>query len=338
VLRKLSWSLCCLGVLCFANPVDAKSKHDSQKAAEWYQLAMDAMKSGEWNQAALGFDAAYRLDPDSRLLYNAARAYDKGGNLEEARKRYKKFLTIKDVPRKLRKKALVHVAAILSKLERAGDDGDLDEPPKPKLKASRDEMQVDWFGFRVQAGAFFYPDMGASKLGAGSLSFELIIAGLTWEDWYVDAVRVGGGYPMLVILGTSGGLRWDYGESEFRFGLHLTMLLIIPTLSGVELSYLWDFGDSGAMELGLRQYSYPLGLDCHIGMRWCSFRQHRAWIAYRLQPGEKFARWQYSMRERAGQGNVVGHLHVGTLNPGGKVATARGFLVGLLDGPHINLS
>ena len=117
--RKLSWSLCFLGALWFSNPLHAQSKADSDKAAEWYQLAMEAMESGEWGQAALGFDAAHRLDPDPRLLYNAARAYEKGGNLENARKRYKEFLIFKDAPEELRQKAVDQLVAIELKLRAA---------------------------------------------------------------------------------------------------------------------------------------------------------------------------------------------------------------------------
>jgi len=141
---------------------------------------------------------------------------------------------------------------------------DYDEPPD--FAEDGAETQVDWFGLRLLGGAFF--DMHPFTENTPVFAGEIVIGAVRWEDYYLDTVRLGGGHPVLFVWGTSGGLRWDFGGSEFRFGAHLSFLVYSPSLSGAELAYLWDMESAGTFELGVRQFSYPTGLGAYTGMRW----------------------------------------------------------------------
>ncbi len=84
------------------------------------------MTDERFGEAALAFDAAYRLDPHPTLLYNAALAYERAGDSKAAVERYQSFLIEKDAPEELRRKALEKVVVLELAMREAA------APPIPK--------------------------------------------------------------------------------------------------------------------------------------------------------------------------------------------------------------
>ena len=123
--RRTIVALCALTVAATLSPdvvaQPAPDDADRKRANDWYELAQAAMQREDFAEAALAFDAAHRLDPDPRLLFNAARAYQRAGRLTTARARYEQFLIFKDAPEDLRKRALEEMVAVELELQRAAD-------------------------------------------------------------------------------------------------------------------------------------------------------------------------------------------------------------------------
>lgn len=122
--------------LAQAQPTD----EEQERAVQWYEMAIAAVRDERWPEAAMAFDAAHQLDPAPELLYNAGRAYHKAGQLEKARERYNEFLVEKDASEELRKKVLEYTVELELELRRrsqpAAGDGE-----KERLEADLAEEQ-----------------------------------------------------------------------------------------------------------------------------------------------------------------------------------------------------
>lgn len=73
--------------LVLATPAGAQS--DPQRAAEIYELGVEAFQSEDFAAAATLFRRAWELDPNALLAFNVARAYERDGNLEAAEEFYR---------------------------------------------------------------------------------------------------------------------------------------------------------------------------------------------------------------------------------------------------------
>lgn len=91
--------VCCTLALLLVSPAALAGA----SASDWYEAGMAHMETERFDRAAVAFDQAYELDPSTVLLWNAARAHDKAGQLEAARNRYERFLQSEDAPAKLQK-------------------------------------------------------------------------------------------------------------------------------------------------------------------------------------------------------------------------------------------
>ena len=84
----------------------AAPKTDRAAAEEAYAAAVAAYEAQRYREAADAFEVAYAHMPDKALLWNIGRAWEKAGELQNARDRYAEFLTHKDVDEDLREKAI----------------------------------------------------------------------------------------------------------------------------------------------------------------------------------------------------------------------------------------
>ncbi len=76
-----------------ATPASARSRQE-KKALELTNQAKEAYKARRFMQAAMLFKQAYAQVPEPTLLFNAARAYQKGGKLHEALPLFRLYLTL----------------------------------------------------------------------------------------------------------------------------------------------------------------------------------------------------------------------------------------------------
>jgi len=101
-------ALCCIGFAANAAPEDAEVH---------YKAAMERMQAGDFKNAGASFWAAYQADPSAPLLWNAARAYHKGGELTRARELYQRFLEVEKQSDPRWKKALELSKEVTRELE-----------------------------------------------------------------------------------------------------------------------------------------------------------------------------------------------------------------------------
>jgi tetratricopeptide (TPR) repeat protein len=119
----------------FAGPPSVLAeKPPSITAEQWYGVAMDNMKKGEFLAAAEAFQKAYNLAGDATLLYNAARSYEKAGrhhketnkpwrkHLEKAKQLYLTFTIQDGVKKKRKEQAIERVQAVDTSLSEAPSD------------------------------------------------------------------------------------------------------------------------------------------------------------------------------------------------------------------------
>ena len=114
-----------------------KDHADTQRdrAEALYVRAMEAIQRGEFIVAAEAFDEAYGLTEAPILLWNAGRAWEKGGELEQARVRFVELLAMEGLEDALKGKvdeALGRVGKALGILEKPAPEPD---PPKPMPEA-----------------------------------------------------------------------------------------------------------------------------------------------------------------------------------------------------------
>ncbi len=122
----------------------APTAEDRAKSAEWYELGMSAAKRKKWGQAAMAFDAAYETNPDPVLLYNAARAHHRHGDLAKARERYRRLESEGGLDAKVAKKVSKHLADVEAGLGVAAEE---DVPPVP--------LQAPLFVHTSEAGSSY---------------------------------------------------------------------------------------------------------------------------------------------------------------------------------------
>ena len=84
----------------------------SLSAETWYDVGMKHLKEENFLSAGDAFFQAYELAKEPALLYNAARSYEKGGNLKRAKRLFLLFTTKDGVKRARKEKAVVRIQAI----------------------------------------------------------------------------------------------------------------------------------------------------------------------------------------------------------------------------------
>jgi len=84
----------------------------SPKAKEHYARGMTAMERKAYAVAAAEFDNAFAIDESTVLAWNAARAHDLAGHMDDAIARYETFLVRSDAPPKLRQRAVLRLRAL----------------------------------------------------------------------------------------------------------------------------------------------------------------------------------------------------------------------------------
>jgi iron complex outermembrane receptor protein len=79
----------CLAGLFLVSPANGD---DRSEPRTHYKRAMSAYALGDFPTAAAEYEAAFKLEPDPALLYNAAQAHRVGGNARRALELYQSYL------------------------------------------------------------------------------------------------------------------------------------------------------------------------------------------------------------------------------------------------------
>ncbi len=92
-------------VAALVAPAPTTTPEDATRARDSNERALEAYEAGRFGEAARLFEAAFAADPHPSLLWNAARAYDLGGELELALDRYERVLAHSETTPDHRQKA-----------------------------------------------------------------------------------------------------------------------------------------------------------------------------------------------------------------------------------------
>ena len=132
---------------------------DALTAETWYKVGMGYLKNEKFLSAGDAFHEAYKLAKDPALLYNAARSYEKAGQLERAKKLYLSF-TIQDGVEKSRKeKAIERIEAIDTQLLSANKAPNGTETVS-RLSAPSTREAVPWNWITIGSGLVLAIGMG----------------------------------------------------------------------------------------------------------------------------------------------------------------------------------
>lgn len=134
--RAPSWpiaGLALIAIVHFAAPAAATSA-DEKHAVALSKAAKHEFAAGRYEQAARHFMDAYAKVPEPTLVYNAARAYQKGGKPSEALPLFRLYLSIASPSDPGRAEAQTHISAIEATL-RAQDAKDAKERAELERKA-----------------------------------------------------------------------------------------------------------------------------------------------------------------------------------------------------------
>ena len=97
---------------------------------------------------------------------------------------------------------------------------------------------------------------------------ELSLFTVRWTHFYWEIFNGGGAWPMGGFWGTAFGLPLHFGKSEIRIGAHLTLWDgFYPTPSGLELYWVRHLARHFALEIGLKQFSFPFAIGLALGFR-----------------------------------------------------------------------
>lgn len=156
----------CLGLLC-CSAVAAGATKNEKKAAALVKEAGKLYDDGKYREAAETLKAAHDLDPNTKLLYNIARAYDQAGDLAASLDYYRQYVAAgEDLDPSLVKKsnlAMDRLRALLAKEEAAKQVADAERKrleddkrraeDKGKAEAAAAQKQREEYEARQEAEA-----------------------------------------------------------------------------------------------------------------------------------------------------------------------------------------
>lgn len=132
-------------VMTTANPAQARRRANKKK--QWNKLVNQAQKQfqdEQYNESAETLIKAYDLKPVAKLLYNAARAYEKAGKQEQAARFYQRYIDADNTDAEL----LRNAASKLAELREAKARAELEqqqriEDEKRKAEAERQRLEAE---------------------------------------------------------------------------------------------------------------------------------------------------------------------------------------------------
>ena len=143
------------GLLLLSSSAYAQEPEAKTSAENWYQVALEHMEKGKYVTAGVAFEQAYILDANPTLLYNAARAYEKGRKIKRAKRLYQRYSIQDGVEKERRQKALGRIKAIDRELVSRLKDKLKDKPPPngPDISATDGEASLgSWAWVSVGTG------------------------------------------------------------------------------------------------------------------------------------------------------------------------------------------
>ncbi len=120
-------------------PTEPAEPTAQQLAWSWYELGLKSFKASRYAEAAIAFEAAYGLDREPALLFNAARSFQLDGQLAAARERYQRLVEAQGLDESTRRKAanaLVQLGVTLMERDAAAASIE-DEQAAAKAAADR---------------------------------------------------------------------------------------------------------------------------------------------------------------------------------------------------------
>ncbi len=110
----LIMAACCASATVCPDRPAAAQEAISDGAMGALKLAKFHYEKGHFDKAAALFLEAYQIQPRAEFLFNAARAYHRGMKLDEAEKRYRECLALKDVEPAVVKRIDLHLSEVVA--------------------------------------------------------------------------------------------------------------------------------------------------------------------------------------------------------------------------------
>ncbi len=255
-----------------------------------YTQGMTAYGEQRFFDAARAFDAAHAALPRPTLLLNAARAWEQVGDLTRAVERYDTLRRDAAAPEALRTRAETGYQRVLEATKVSATQPVAPEQPRGEPTASAQEAatettrpqgppkdasnnKTEWLTARLMIGMAQDIDFGDLNGFDGddfttAYHGEAVLMTLLWDHGYWEVARLGTGMPLLLTWGMAGGYRHTWaGGHEIRAGVHITNYIIIPTLSGPEVTYLYEASNIFKVEVGLRAMAWPTAIFLSGGVK-----------------------------------------------------------------------
>jgi len=143
---RLIACICCLGLVSVGSPralvAQERTPDQTEKEAEAAALgAKAAFKAGKFEEAARKYMEAYGLVQKPTLVFNAARAYEEAGRLEEALPLFRLYLNVDkgtddnaSAGRDDARKRIARIERTLAQLKPKADPRPIEDRPRPDPK------------------------------------------------------------------------------------------------------------------------------------------------------------------------------------------------------------
>src|SRR5262245_10525525 len=127
--------VCALFVLLLCRPALGDPARETPKQQGVQQVVDDAERAyhdGDYLRAAQMLEEVFRMEPNSRLLFNIARAYEKAGRVERAIAYYERYAASQDAEAELVARATKALAGLREEVRQASRPA----PAKPHRPAA----------------------------------------------------------------------------------------------------------------------------------------------------------------------------------------------------------
>ena len=246
LMNRFLFTALCLASLCgmtFSFVGGQAMASESLSADTWYKVGMGHLKAKKFLSAGDAFHEAYKLAGDPALLYNAARSYEKGGKLEQAKKLYLTFTIQDGVEKKRKEKAIERIEAIDSQLMTTehGSAAHLN-----RRHASSGQQNIPWKWITIGSGLALAVSMGIMTEIAASDREDLanrlqldqsgLTSGVSQFDAYEIRDRANALDTAALITGIAGAAMLATGVALWVVDEDESNVSIIPTKHGLVLS------------------------------------------------------------------------------------------------------
>jgi len=226
----------------FEAPVRAQEP-DTLTAETWYKVGMGYLKDEKFLSAGDAFHEAYKLAGDPALLYNAARSYEKAGQLERAKKLYLTFTIQDGVEKKRKETAIERIEAIDTQLMKTKKKA---EPNLSIGQATSTQSDIPWKWITLGSGLALAIGMGVMTEVAASEREDLatklqldesgLTSGVSQFDAYDIRDRANALDTAALITGIASAAMLVTGVALWVLDEDAPAVSLVPTQHGIMLS------------------------------------------------------------------------------------------------------